>query len=181
MAYNTENTFVALIDQNGMIRDMSTGRRGEVIGVDYQKEDEYKRTISEMQEPLDSYYNKLVEIRKYLIDRYDDKDMVNQLSAFAPPVTAEMIAQEAAAEQLRLAQEQATQQAELNKVFMESLQASNQMLASLQSEIKELKSNGNSGSGFESGTKQIGGDSQSDRPTGKSSKGGSTAGAKDAT
>jgi len=164
MAYNTENTFVALIDQNGMIRDMSTGRRGEVIGVDYQKEDEYKRTISEMQETIDNYYGKLVE-----------------LGAITIPKSPEQIAQEAAAEQLRLVQEQATQQAAINQALLESVQNTNAIIGDLQNQIKELKSNGNSGSGIESGAKQIGNDSQGDRPTGKSGKGGSTAGTKDAT
>jgi len=164
MAYNTENTFVALIDQNGMIRDMSTGRRGEVIGVDYQKEDEYKRTISEMQETIDNYYGKLVE-----------------LGAITIPKSPEQIAQEAAAEQLRLVQEQATQQAAINQALLESVQNTNAVIGDLQNQIKELRASGNSGSGIESGAKQIGGDSQSDRPTGKSGKGGTATGTKDAT
>lgn len=156
MAYNTENTFVALIDQNGMIRDMSAGRRGEVIGVDYQKEDEYKRTIAEMQETLDNYYNKLVE-----------------LGAIAVPKSPEQIAQEAAAEQLRLAQEQAAQQAEINQALLGAIE-------SLNAEVKELKGNGACRCSAKSGTEQSGSNSKSNGPVGKSSTGSAATGAKDA-
>lgn len=158
MAYNdSNNTFVALIDSNGMIRDMSTGRRGEVIGVDYQKEDEYKRTIAEMQETLDNYYGKLVE-----------------LGAITIPKTPEQVAQEAAAEQLRFVQEQAEQQATINQALLKAVEG-------LNAELKELKKNGNSGHCSGACSKQSGSDSQGDRQTGKPSKGGSATGSKDAT
>lgn len=156
MAYNSENTFVAMIDSNGMIRDMSTGRRGEIIGVDYQKEDEYKRTIAEMQETLDNYYSKLVE-----------------LGVIAIPKSPEIIAQEAAAEQLRLTQEQATQQAKINEAILGAIE-------NLNAEMKELKTNGRSGNDVKFGTKQSEHDSQSDRAPGKPSKSSSDTRAKNA-
>lgn len=158
MAYNnTDNTFVALIDQNGYIRDMSTGRRGEVIGIDYQKEEEYKATIAEMQETLDNYYNKLVE-----------------LGAITIPKTPEQIAQEAAAEQVRIAQEQAEQQATINQALLQAIEG-------LSTELKELKESGNSGHCSGACSKQSGSDSKSDGQTGKSGKGSSATGTKDAT
>lgn len=169
MAYNTENTFVALIDQNGYIRDMSVSRRGDIVGIDYEKEEEYKSTIADMQEPLDSYYNKLVEIRKYLIDKYNDVDMVSQLSAFAPPITPEMIAQEAAAEQLRIAQEQSAQQAALLNA-----------IESLSAEVKELKENGNTRNANEFSREKIRDDSKSNGTVRKTGKSGSAAGEENA-
>lgn len=154
--YNSDNTFVALIDQNGFIRDMSTGRRGEIIGIDCQKEEEYKATIAEMQETLDNYYGKLVE-----------------LGAITVPKTPEQIAQEAAAEQMRFVQEQAEQQATINQALLKAVEG-------LNAELKELKTNGNSGHCSGSCSKQNGDDSQSDRQTGKPSKGSNSTGSKDA-
>lgn len=118
MAYNTENTFVALIDQNGLIRDMSAGRRGEIVGCDYQREEEYKQTIAEMQETLDNYFGKLVE-----------------LGAIEIPKSPEAIAQEAAEEQLRMAQEQAKQQAEINQALLGAIEK-------LSNKVEELEANG---------------------------------------
>lgn len=157
MALNSNDTFVALIDQNGMIRDMSTGRRGEIIGVDYQRESEYKATIAEMQETIENYYGKLVE-----------------LGAIAIPKSPEQIAQEAAAEQLRMAQEQAAQQADINQALLGAIE-------SLNAEVRELKENGNSGHCSGACAKQDGNDSQSDRATGKPSKSSSGTRAKDVT
>lgn len=154
MAYNSENTFVAMIDQSGFIRDMSTGRRGEIIGIDWQKEQEYKTTITEMQETLDNYFGKLVE-----------------LGAIEIPKTPEIIAQEAAAEQLRMAQEQAAQQAEINQALLHAIQG-------LQSEIGELKANGRSGYGNEFGDEQGRRDSTSDGKVAKPSKVGAATGSK---
>lgn len=156
MAFNTDNTFVAMIDQNGFIRDISSGRRGEIIGVDYQKEEEYKQTISDMQETLDNYYNKLVE-----------------LGAIEIPKSPEAIAQEAAAEQLRMAQEQAAQQAKINNALLEAIQG-------LKFEIGELKSNGRSGYDSEFGIEQNRSNSKSNGKIAKSSKVGASTGKENA-
>lgn len=141
--YDSENTFVALVDRNGFIRDMSVSRRGEIIGVDYQKEEEYKQTISAMQETIDNYYSKLVE-----------------LNAIVIPKSPEQIAQEAAAEQLRLVQEQAEQQATINSALLSAIE-------SLNSEFKELKSrehDGNSSAGIvKTSAKQSRSNSESDK------------------
>lgn len=145
-AYDSENTFVALVDRNGYIRDMSVSRRGEIIGMDYQKEEEYKQTIAAMQETLDNYYNKLVE-----------------LGAITIPKSPEQIAQEAAAEQLRIVQEQAEQQASINSALLSAIE-------NLNSELKELKSreyDGSGGTGIaKASAKQSRGNSEGDKQTG---------------
>lgn len=157
LAYNQENTFVAIIDRDGNIRDMSAGRRGDIVGVDYQREDEYKRTISEMQETLDNYYTKLVEI-----------------GAITIPKTPEEIAREAAAEQLRIAQDQAQQQSQINQALMNAIE-------NLSSEVKGLKANGSRNRDVDGSCgKQISNYSQSDGSLGKTSKSSASTGPKNA-
>lgn len=109
MAYG-DGVYTAVVDEYGEIWEMVGYQKSRKLGVDIHKEKELLQTIEEIQEPLDNYYNKLIEIRKYLIDVYNDKDMVNQLSAFAPVISAEQIAKEAAEEQIRLAQDTASEQ-----------------------------------------------------------------------
>lgn len=173
LGYNN-SIFTGDLDKDGTIYSIGTGRERIKVGVDIEKEQEYVRTISDMQEPLDSYYQKLIEIRQYLIDEYDDKVMVNQLSAFAPRKTPEEIAQEAASEQMRLAQEQAAQQAEINQALLQAIN-------SLKNEIGELKDNGNSRYVDEPSNEQNGINSENNRSTPKSSKSSSTAGTKNVT
>jgi len=92
MAYG-DNIFTAIIDENGVIYEASTGRKRQAVGIDAQKEQEYQQTIAEMQERLDSYYAKLVE-----------------LGVIQIPKTTEEIALE-----------QAAQQAEINKQLLEAI------------------------------------------------------------
>lgn len=83
LAYGyADNIFTAIIDENGTIYEASTGRKRQAVGIDSQKEQEYQQTISEMQERLDNYYAKLVEV-----------------GIIVPPKTPEEIAQEAALKQ----------------------------------------------------------------------------------
>lgn len=138
MAYG-DNIFTGMIDENGVIWDMATGRKRQAIGIDAQKEQEYQHTITEMQETLDNYYAKLVE-----------------LGVITPVKTPEQIAQEAAAEQVRIAQEQAAQQMEVNRALLDAVK-------SLKAEIGELRGNGFNKYGIEPCDKQSGCDSQSDR------------------
>lgn len=116
MSYG-ENIFTGMIDENGIIWDMATGRKRQAIGVDAQKEQEYIQTISEMQETLDNWREILLENKLLNI-----------------PKTPEEIAREAAEEQLRMVQEQAAEQAEINKSLLEAIN-------NLNLEIKELKNN----------------------------------------
>jgi len=122
MAYGyPENIFTGMIDEQGFIWEAGTGRKRQVIGIDAQKEQEYQQTISQMQETLDNYREKLIE-----------------LGVIQVPKTPE----ELASEQLRIAQEQSEQQAEINKALLEAI-------SGLQSQIKEMKNNGNVGSSSE--------------------------------
>lgn len=116
------NVFTAVIDQDGIIYEAGTGRKRQVVGIDTQKEQEYIKTIAELRETLDNYYNKLVS-----------------LGVITPPKTPEEIA----AEQLKLAQEQAAQQAEINSKLLEAI-------GTLKAEIKEIKDHGYSEEGGES-------------------------------
>lgn len=117
----TDNIFTAMIDEQGVIWEAGTGRKRQAVGIDAQKEQDYQAQIAEMQERLDQYYNKLVEI-----------------GVITPPKSAEQIAQE-----------QAAQQAKINEALLDAVQ-------SLQSEIKELRNNGNAGNGAELGKPPIG-------------------------
>src|SRR5919108_5441268 len=92
MSYE-QNIFTAIIDQEGTIYAAGTGRQRQVVGIDTQKEQEYLNTISSMQETIDNYYNKLVE-----------------LGVINPPKTPEQIALE-----------QAAQQAEINAKLLEAI------------------------------------------------------------
>lgn len=128
MEYGT-NVFTAVIDQDGIIYEAGTGRKRQVVGIDTQKEQEYIKTIAELRETLDNYYGKLVS-----------------LGVITPPKTPEEIA----AEQLKLAQEQAAQQAEINSKLLEAI-------GTLKAEIKEIKDHGyceESGEGVEQSVKR---------------------------
>jgi hypothetical protein len=92
MSYE-QNIFTAIIDQEGTIYAAGTGRQRQVVGIDTQKEQEYLNTISSMQETIDNYYNKLVE-----------------LGVINPPKTPEQIALE-----------QAAQQAEINAKLLDAI------------------------------------------------------------
>lgn len=149
MAYG-ENIFSGMIDENGVIWDIATGRKRQAIGVDSQKEQEYIHTITEMQETLDNWREILLENKLLKI-----------------PKTPEEIAQEAAAEQLRITQEQAAQQSEINKSLLDAIN-------NLNLEIRELKNNGNDGIGStginQDSTEQSANDSASNKPKSRTSK-----------
>lgn len=49
------NVFTGAIAEDGTIYIMTAGRRGEAVGIDNQR-------VEEMQEIIDKYYNKLVEL-----------------------------------------------------------------------------------------------------------------------
>ncbi|KAK9679478.1 hypothetical protein QE152_g39977 [Popillia japonica] len=115
------NVFTAVIDQDGIIYEAGPGRKRQIVGIDTQKEQDYIKTIAELRETLGNYYNKLVS-----------------LGVITPPKTPEEIA----AEQLKLAQEQAAQQAEINNKLLEAIGA-------LKAEIKEMKEHGYSDEGSE--------------------------------
>lgn len=123
-----ENIFTAMIDESGTIWEAGTGRKRQVVGMDSQREQELQNQITEMQAVIDNYYNKLVE-----------------LGAIVPPKTPEQIAQE-----------QATQQAEINQKLL-------QAISSLQSEIGELRNNGNIGRSNEPSIDSIGQYSENNR------------------
>jgi F0F1-type ATP synthase membrane subunit b/b' len=82
-----------MIDENGTIWEAGVGRKRQAVGIDSQREQELTAQITEMQEVIDNYYNKLVE-----------------LGAIEVPKTAEQIARE-----------QAAQQAEINKQLLEAI------------------------------------------------------------
>jgi len=131
-----QNIFTAMIDETGTIWEASTGRKRQSVGIDAQKEQEYIAQIAEMQERLDQYYAKLVD-----------------LGIISPPKSAEQIAQE-----------QAAQQAEINAKLLEAI-------GNLQTELGELRKNGDAGNGAAIGRKSIGQDSESDWEKSAASKG----------
>lgn len=151
MAYG-ETLYTVIIGDDGVIWDMSSGRKRQALGVDRQVEEEFKKALSEQQEVINEYCNKLIEIRKYLIKMYNDKDMVNQLSAFEIKKTPEEIAQETANEQLRIIKQQNEQQTKINEALLNAF-------TNLQIELKELKSNGDCRHGDKLSTEQIRNDS----------------------
>lgn len=106
-----QNIFTAMISEDGTIYETSTGRKRQPIGIDMQKEQEYQVQIAEMQGTIDNYFEKLVE-----------------LGVIQIPKTPEEIA----TEQLRIAQEQAEQQAQINQSLLEAIN-------SLKTELKEMK------------------------------------------
>lgn len=89
-----QNYFTGMIDESGTIWDLAAGRKQTAIGIDNQRENEYKTTIADLQEVVDNYYNKLVElgviqkqktaeeIQQEIIDNQNNllKDMMNSLA-----------------------------------------------------------------------------------------------------
>lgn len=127
MAYG-ENLFTGMIDESGQIWDMATGRKGRPVGIDAQREQELLQQITDMQETLDSWRPKMIEHGYIQI-----------------PKTPEEIAEE----QLRMAREQAAQQAEINQALLAAI-------TSLRSQIGELKNHERSGRSNEPCDKPIG-------------------------
>lgn len=82
MASYDSNYYSVMIDTNGDIYQINGYQKAGKIGIDTRKEQEYIGTQSEMQETLDGYYNKLVE-----------------LGVITPPKSPEEIAREAAEQQ----------------------------------------------------------------------------------
>lgn len=178
MAY-TDNLYTVVVESNGDIFEMAGYQKGKKLGIDIREEAKYIKALEEMQEPLDSYYNKLKEIRQYLIDKYDDKDMVKQLDPFAPVKSPEQIAKEAADLQTRLAQEAYQKQLkvsqEQSEIIKKQSEAMAEMLSLLQSMKKEREqSNGNdrhdTGRTDESSRETSGSDSESNRKESTASK-----------
>lgn len=154
-------------DENGDIIVVEAGGNSKKLGIDnarerdlLKKQQELTEIQNEMQDVLENYFQKLTEVRKYLIEVYDDKEMVNQLAYFAPVKTPEEIAQEAAEEQIRIAQEQARQfraqaeeqakqfqeqsfkQMQVQEATLQALQNSNEMVKQLQSVLEGIDING---------------------------------------
>lgn len=138
--FSTDNLFTGVLELDGTIYTASTRNNRRKIGIDSQREEELLRQINEQEEIIKNYYDKLVEI-----------------GIITPPKTSEEIA----AEQLRLAQEQAEQQALINQSLLEAI-------SGLQSQIKEMTNNGDvrSSSEFSGNT-----DGQNIKDTGKISTG----------
>jgi len=116
MEYGQAQPWVGITDADGTIYSFISGRKGQVIGVDLQREQELLTQIGEMESVLENYYQKLVE-----------------LGVIVPEKTPEQIAKEAAEEQLRIVQEQAEEQAKINQALLSAIQG-------LQAEITEIKS-----------------------------------------
>lgn len=110
LKYSTDNIFTGAIDRDGTIYQANM-RNKTKIGIDSEREQELLNQMSEMQATLDNYYGKLVELGEIKV-----------------PKSAEEIA----AEQLRMAQEQAEQQAMINQQLLEAI-------GSLNAEVRELK------------------------------------------
>lgn len=107
--------FVVAVDINGDIWHISRGRRQGVIGVDTQRYQELQRDKDELQAERDKFFDRLVELGEITIEK-----------------SPEEIAREAADERLKAVQEQAAQQAEMNKQMLETMKA-------MQEELAEIK------------------------------------------
>lgn len=95
--FSTENIFTGMIDMDGNIYSANMRSDRTKIGIDAQKEQELLNQIAEMQETLDNYHEKLVE-----------------LGVIQIPKSPEQIAQE-----------QAEQQAVINQQLLEAIGALN--------------------------------------------------------
>ena len=143
-----ENYFSGAIDVDGTIYQVALGRTKRAVGIDLQREQEYKTQIAEMQEILDGYYNKLVSLGEII-----------------PPKTAEQIA----SEQAELQAKQAESQMKINERLLEAI-------SGLQTQIEEMRVKDVSGYDSELRAEQVSGDSKSDRKAGARSKKSDTAG-----
>jgi len=104
--YSAENLFTGMIDMNGDIYNAGTSRQRMKIGIDTKREEDLLSQMTEMQERLDQYYAKLVE-----------------LGVIVPQKTPEEIAQE-----------QATQQAMINQKLLEAISGLQAELGELKNE-----------------------------------------------
>lgn len=110
-----QNVFTGMIDENGDIWDFVSGRKNTKIGIDLQKEASLQRDNEDLQEIVENYYNKLVEV-----------------GVITKPKTAEEIAQE----QISLIQNKLDEQTAINASLLDALQQIN-------ADLKEVKENGN--------------------------------------
>lgn len=155
--------FRAEIEENGDIVQIVPGVEYRKVGIDNEREKYLILIQQDMQEAIEVCDDTLTKVRQYLIDTYNDKEMVDRLAAYAPVKTSEEIAQEnareqmrivqeAAQEQIRIAQEQAAQQAQINQATYEAmmkfsetnaqlgsaLQQSNETVSKLQKTVEEM-------------------------------------------
>ena len=129
----TNNTFMATIDKNGTIWSI-TGRERGIVGIDTQRETELIKEKSDIEETLQQYYDRLVELKEII-----------------PEKTPEELAREVAEEQLRLSKEQSEQQSLLIKQQTDMMVQMMATMKSMENKMnepivkEELKSNGNDG------------------------------------
>jgi hypothetical protein len=153
MSYQKAEPFVAVIDKDGVIYQNVSGRKGAAVGIDLQREGKLLEQIEKMQDIIDNYYNKLVEV-----------------GVIVPPKTAEEVAKEAADEQLRIFREQAEEQSKINNTVLDALKA-------LRSEIAEIKKGGaenaenSKGSSNEESLSTVGKNREGNNERGKNSQG----------
>ena len=102
--YTNDGKYLVFISQDGKIYEVSSGRKGQYVGIDKQLEDELRTQISEMQEVLDSYYSKLVELGEII-----------------PPKSPDEIAREAAEAQVQMMQTQLAEQSEINRALLDAV------------------------------------------------------------
>jgi hypothetical protein len=114
----SQNVFTGIIDDSGNIWDFVGGRKNAQIGIDLQKEQALQKDLVDLQEIVDNYYSKLVE-----------------LGVITRPKSAEEIAQE----QINLIQNKLDEQTAINLSLVDTLQKINE-------DLKEMRSgNGNYG------------------------------------
>lgn len=166
MAYGyPDNYYSVMLDSQGDIYEINGYQQGRKIGVDIRREQEYIGQFSEAAGLIESYYSSLVSVREYLVNTYNDKEMVEKLSAFAPKVTPEEIA----AEQLRIAQEQAERQSKLIQTQNIAMAKMMSMLETMENKLGGME-NGDSRNGNEPRNEPIGQDSQGSGEAGRSDK-----------
>jgi len=109
----SQNVFTGIIDDSGNIWDFVGGRKNAQIGIDLQKEQALQKDLVDLQEIVDNYYSKLVE-----------------LGVITRPKSAEEIAQE----QINLIQNKLDEQTAINLSLVDTLQKINEDLKEMRSE-----------------------------------------------
>lgn len=139
LSYNN-SIFTGDIDKDGTIYSVGAGRERLKVGIDAQREQDLLQTITEMQETLENWKPKMIEHGYIKIQK-----------------SPEEIARDIADEQIKIAKEQAAQQAQINQALL-------QAITTLQNQIGEMKNNGRiNGHSVEFSSEQIGENSGENR------------------
>ena len=125
-AFSNDGRYIVAIDKDGRIFEVSSGRKGQLVGIDRQREEELLAQISDMQAVIDNYYAKLVDLGEII-----------------PPKSPDEIAKEAAEAQLellkcqigeqnRLSKAQQNEQSQINAALLDAVRGLTSKIESLE-------------------------------------------------